>query len=139
MKSVKCFFKRVFKQAKYMLQHFDGIWSVPVTFFAFYLVGLALSWFFGYGTGTYDPSFIQPLFLAATVVIGATNAGVLGLYFTIRGLHRYLYGQKNEDGTVINFSKIDWKRIPASTRLLFAIGVLVYFITAILIVYLKLV
>jgi hypothetical protein len=133
------FILEIMKKLKYFLQKWDGVWSVPLAFFIFYWVGLALSWLFGYGTGNYDPAFLQPLFLSAVVVIGATNAGVLGLYFTIRGLHNYLYGQKEEDNKIVNFSKVDWKKVSATHRLLIALGVLVYFITAIIFVYLKLV
>lgn len=127
------------KKIKYYLKKWDAIWSLPLAFFAFYYSGILLQAFFGYGTGSYDPAFLQPLFLAAVVVIGATNAGILGLYFTLKGLHNYLYGQRGDDGKLINFSKIDWKKIDPTHRLIITLAMMVYFITAILLVYLKLV
>lgn len=127
------------KKLKYFIQKWDGLWSVPLAFFIFYYAGVLLTTYFGYGTGSYDPGFLQPLFLAAVVVIGATNAGVLGLYFTVKGIHNYLYGQKGDNGKIINFSKVDWKKIAPTHRVLISLAVLMYFITAILFVYLKLV
>jgi hypothetical protein len=127
------------KKIKYYLKKWDAIWSLPLAFFIFYYSGILLQTFFGYGTGSYDPAFLQPLFLAAVVVIGATNAGILGLYFTLKGLHNYLYGQRGDDGKLINFSKIDWKKIDPTHRLIITLAMMVYFITAILLVYLKLV
>lgn len=131
--------KSVWKKIKWGLQHMDGIWSVPLAFAAFYFVGLGLTILFGYGTGFYDPAFIQPLFLAGAVVIGATNMAVLGLYFTFRGLYRYLYGRRNSAGEIVNDSKDDWKILPVCTRFTFAFCSLFFFVVAIIVVYLKMV
>lgn len=132
------------KKIKFLLQHIDGIWSVPLVFLLFWFVGLFLQVVFGYGVGAYDPSFIQPLFLAGAVVIGATNFAIGGLYFTFRGLYKYIYGEHRIDNVSgenkrINFSKIDWKNAPVKTRYLVAFGIFFYYVTAILFVYLKLV
>lgn len=131
--------KNHFKKIKYFLKKCDGLWSLPIGFCIFYFSGVLLFTLFGYGTGSYDPAFIQPLFLATTVVIGATNAGMLGLYFTLKGLHNYIYGQKGINNEIVNYSKIDWKKIAPTHRLLIALGALAYFITSIVFVYLKLV
>lgn len=122
----------------YLLQKFDGIWSVPLAFVLFWLVGLLLSAVFGFATGTYDLAFIQPLFLAVAIVIGSTNAAVIGLRFTFRGLHRYLYGQKKE-GEIVNYSKEDWLELTPIQRYCFAFGVFVLFVIAILFIYSQLV
>jgi hypothetical protein len=127
------------KKLKYILQLFDGLWSFPVAILGFYLVGVALQAFGGLGVGTYDIGFIQPLLLAVAVVIGATNAAVLGLFFTFRGFFRYLYGQKKEDGSRINYSKIDWKKLSPCARYLFALFLFCFFVVSVLSVYLKLV
>lgn len=130
----------ILKKIKWTLQHLDGIWSVPLAFFAFYFVGLGITSLFGYGTGFYDPAFIQPLFLAGAVVIGATNFGILGLYFTVRGLYRYFYGRRDEKtGKIVNDSKEDWVNIPAWLRYVFAFFSLFFFVVAIIVVYLKMV
>ena len=125
------------KKILFFLQHADGIWSVPLAFTVFWLVGVIFSAVFGMAVGTYDMAFIQPLFLSAGVVIGATNIAVLGLYFTFRGLYRYLYGQQDADGRWVNFSKIDWKKLTQWQRYLIAFGFFLVFFSAIIIVYLK--
>lgn len=131
------------KKLKFWLQHIDGIWSVPFAFFIFWFVGLSLTALFGYGTGTYDPGFIQPLFLASAVVIGATNVSVWGLFFTFRGLYRYFYGEKktksNGEKYIANYSKSDWLKLSVWQRYLVAFGVFFFFLSAILLVFLKLV
>lgn len=127
------------KKLKYWLQHVDGIWSVPLTFLIFWLIGLLLQALGGYGVGTYDPAFIQPLFLAIAIVIGATNAAIYGVNFTFRGIYRYLYGERNEEGQRVNYSKNDWLKLNAWKRYLIAFGVFFYYVSAVLVVYLRLV
>lgn len=126
------------KQLIRFLQLRDGIWSVPLAFFAFWFVGVILQSTFGYGTGSYDPGFIQPLLLAAAIVIGATNIAVVGVYFTLRGIHRYIYGSK-KGGTYFNQSKHDWGNLRPQQRFFIALFVLFFFISLIVLVYLKLV
>ena len=133
-------FKTLLKKAWYYLQLVDGVWSVPLMFLIFWVVGLVLQLFFGFGTGIYDPSFIQPLFLAGAIVIGATNIAVGGLYFTFRGLYRYIYGQKRKDSNeLINFSKKDWTKLSEWQRYILAFSIFLYYVSATVIVYLKLV
>lgn len=127
------------KKIKYWLQHLDGIWSVPLTFLIFWVIGTLLQTLGGYGVGTYDLGFIQPLFLAISVVIGATNAAIFGVNFTFRGIYRYLYGERNPDGNLINYSKVDWLNLAPWKRYIVAFGVFFYYVSAILAVYLKLV
>lgn len=130
------------KKILFYLQHFDGIWSVPIAFLIFWFAGILLQTFFGYGAGTYDPGFIQPLFLAAAVVIGATNIAVLGIFFTFRGIYRYLYGQKktfNDKEIIVNYSKINWTTLTSWQRYLIAFSVFFYYVSAVIIVYLKMV
>jgi hypothetical protein len=79
---------------KKFLEKFDGLWALPLAFALFIFAGYALQELGGLGTGSYDIAFIQPLFLATAVVIGATNAAVWGLYFTFRDVHKWLYGQR---------------------------------------------
>lgn len=127
------------KKVRYNLHKFDGLWSVPLAFFAFWIIGLILTEVFGFAAGTYDPGFVQPLFLSTIIVIGATNFGVLGVYFTLRGFHRFLYGQRDPNGGIINYSKLKWKVLQPWQMFVFSLGSLFYFITAILIVYLHLI
>lgn len=136
--------RKVLKKIWYYLQLVDGVWSVPLGFFLFFMCGYVLSLFFGYTVGFYDPSFIQPLFLAATIVIGATNVAIGGLYFTFRGLYKYLYGgyypdKKTGEKRRINYSKRDWLNLTIWQRFVIAFSVFFLFLAATIIVYLKLV
>lgn len=125
------------KKILYWLQQFDGIWSIPLSFTAFWLVGIILTGIFGYSTGVYDLGFIQPLFLSAAVVIGATNFAVLGIFFTLRAIYRYIYGRKEGSGITINKSKEDFQSLTPIAKVVIALFVLFYYITAIIFVYLK--
>lgn len=99
--------------------------------------------------GTYDPGFIQPLFLAVLIVAGATNAALWLVNFNFRGVYRYIYGEKkrkkdrdgNETGELqrINYSKIDWTSLRVWQRYLIALGVFFYYVSAVILVYLHLV
>lgn len=127
------------KRIKYILNQFDGLWSFPLAFIVFAMAGVIIGNVFGYGAGSYDPAFIQPLLLAVTVVIGATNAATIGIYFTFRGLYKFLWGQKDENGNVINKSKESWGGLTSWQKLKISFGVFLFYVSAILLVYLKLV
>jgi hypothetical protein len=131
--------KKSLKKLKFYLQHVDGIWSVPLVFVTFWIAGIVLQWFGGYGVGTYDPGFIQPLFLSIGIVIGATNAAIGGLFFTFRGMYRYLYGQRDEKGSLRNYSKENWLKLTAWQRFAIVFFVFFYYVSAVIIVYLHLV
>ena len=127
------------KKLKFFLQHVHSIWSVPLMFFVYYLVGILLVSLFGYGTGSYDPAFIQPLFLAGAVVLGIANFALLILFFTFKGLYRYLYGTKNAKEDVVNKSKDDWQTLSVWQRFILAFSVFFLFFVAVALVYLKMV
>jgi hypothetical protein len=128
----------IYSKIIYYLQKWDGLWSVPLGFFSFFFVGLTLSYFFGVTVGSYDMAFIQPLFLAGTIVIGATNMAVLGLYFTFRTIHRYIYG-KTVAGSIVNNSKDDFNSSHPIFKICVSIFLFCFFVVSILWVYLKLV
>jgi len=126
------------KRLKIFLQLYDGVWSVPLAFLSFWFLGVSLA-SLGMATGVYDISFIQPLLLAAAIVIGASNIAIGGLFFTFRGLYRFLYGQRNPDGEFVNFSKIKWKSLLPWHQFIVSLSVFFFFFWAVIIVYLKLV
>lgn len=134
-------FRRWLKRTKYRFLLFDGFWSVPLGFFLFFFFGLLLSTAFGMAVGQYDLAFIQPLFLAGTVVVGATNMSVLGLKFTFRELFKYLYGDSDQyfQGKPVNKSKIDFHSLTPIQRLWLALFLFCFFVVCILTVYLNLV
>ena len=127
------------KKVIYYLQLLDGIWTVPLGFFIFFFVGLTLSSAFGMAVGQYDMAFIQPLFLAGTIVVGATNMAVWGLFFTFKGLYRYLYGYVSETGLTVNDSKNDFSKLQPIQKICVALFSFCFFVVCILVVYLNLV
>ncbi|HUM50477.1 MAG TPA: hypothetical protein PK431_01635 [Chitinophagales bacterium] len=126
------------KKLFYFIQLIDGVWSVPLGFFIFFFVGLLLSTAFGMAVGQYDLAFIQPLFLAGTVVVGATNMSTIGLYFTFRTIFKYLYGDF-KNGSIHNQSKLDFHNLSNLQKLCVSLFLFVFFVAAILIVFLSLV
>ena len=124
------------KQFKYLLHHYDAIWSVPLAFATFIIVGYLLS-SMGVAVGTYDLGFIQPLFLAGAVVVGATFMAVMGIRFTFYTIYKYIYGKVDEDGNKMNFSKKDWRNLTPEFRYFITGFLFVFFVTMIIIVYLK--
>lgn len=136
--------KALVKKILFYLQLVDGVWSVPLGFFLFCFAGYFLSVFFGEGVGTYDPSFIQPIFLALVITIAAVNGAVWGLFFTLRGFWNFLYGSKvydKETGTkkYVNFSKIQWKKLTPYQQFKISLGTLAFLVLCILFIYQKLV
>lgn len=123
------------KKLKYFLQKWDGIWSVPLSFALYAFIGYFLS-NLGLAVGTFDLGFIQPLFLAACVVIFATNMAVAGVYFTFRGVHNYIYGNRDSrTGKFIKSSQYDWRNIAPEKRIYLGFGLIIYYITATILVY----
>lgn len=132
------YLKPVLKKAWYYVQHLDAIWSVPLGYILFILTGGLLTYFFGYTTGAYDPAFIQPLFLVATIEIGLSAIAVGGMFFTFRGLYRYIYGHKVQEGdktTITNQSRQDWKTLTVWQRFTVAFGLYLFYVAVGLILY----
>ena len=126
------------KRIKFLLQLVDGLWSVPLGFFIFFGSGLFLSSVFGMAVGQYDMAFIQPLFLAGTIVVGATNIAVLGLYFTFRTIFYYLYGRV-ENKVIINISKSDFETLKPIQKICVSLFLFLFFVLTTITVYLNLV
>jgi hypothetical protein len=127
------------KKIKYLLQQFDAIWSLPLAFFSFWTVGVLMVKMFGYTTAIYDMSFIQPLFLAVTVVVGVSTFSTLGLYFSFRGIYTYLYGYKNSQKKVINKSKEAWEKLAPLSQIIISFTIYFLHFLSIVTVYLKLI
>jgi hypothetical protein len=132
-------FKKLIKKIWYYTLLLDGLWSVPLGFFVFFFVGMSLS-YFGLAAGSYDVAFIQPLFLAGTIVVGATNMAMAGMYFTFRTIYRYLYGKEDKTtGVVENKSKLEFKASHPIFKICVSLFIFCFFVVAILSVYLRLV
>ena len=126
-----------FKKLKYFLHKWDGIWSAPLAFLAFCIVGYILTAVFGFTAGTYDVGFVQPLLLAIVITVGATNAGILGIRFTTYTIFKWWYGKKQISGDVKNISKEDWRSITPIQRYIIALVLFIYFTTMIVFLYSK--
>jgi len=126
------------KKIKHFLEQYDGIWSIPFAFITFWLIGIVLQ-FLDVTAGSYDLAFIQPLFLAIGIVIGAVNATIVGLRFTFKGFYRYIYGYRNEDGIIINQSKEDFKKLELWQKFIVAFLPFYFLVALIVIVYLKMI
>jgi hypothetical protein len=127
------------KKVKFWLHHLDGLWSVPLAFLTFWLVGELFTYLFGFGTAVYDAAFFQPLFLSIAIVIGATNAAIWGLRFNFKQIYKYLYGEKHSQGNRVNYSKVDWKHLSNIQRIIISGFMFLFYVTMIIIVFLKLV
>jgi hypothetical protein len=126
------------KKIRYFLEQFDGVWSIPLTILGFWLIGLTIQ-FFDVTAGSYDLAFFQPLFLAVGIVVGAVNAAIIGMYFTFRGIYRFFYGYKDENGDIINQSKEEWKGLLPWQKFAFSFFVFYFLVYQIVSVYLKLI
>ena len=127
-----------FKKTLRWLSLYDGVWSVPFAFLGFWLVGLLLQ-FLDVSAGSYDIAFVQPLFLAIAVVIGATNAAVGGMWFTFRGLFRFFYGYTDDNGQYVNKSKEEFQKLQPWQKFAFSFGVFYFYVWAVVSVYLKMI
>lgn len=121
------------------LAMFDGLWSIPMAMIGFWLIGVIMQSWFGLASGSYDMAFFQPLFLSIGIVIGAMNAAVLGMWFGIRGLYRFIYGTRDDDGLYVNPSKNEFQKLTSWQKFLLAFSVLFSYFWAVIVVYLKLV
>ncbi len=123
------------KKFKFYLQHADGVWSVPLAFGLFWLAGVILQSMFGYTVGTYDLAFIQPLFLAIAVVIGATNGTLFILRFNFRGVYDWFFGFKNKSGEFKRPATTNWGEISSWQRFKIFLFVSSFYTVAIIAVY----
>src|SRR5690606_33832678 len=73
----------------------DWIWSLPLSCVAFFMVGVLMQWYFGDGAGVFDPAYIQKAFLAAFYMVIGNAVVQFGMWFNMRGFHRYFYSRKS--------------------------------------------
>jgi hypothetical protein len=99
--------KNLFKKITHSLQMYDGVWSVPLAFIAFFLAGkYGLEYF---GSALISTEYIQIVFMAAFILIFANFIVFLGMRFNFRGLQRYFYSSEIKDQ--IKTQLTVWQRI----------------------------
>lgn len=126
-------YKRI-KHIRFMLQLWDGVWSIPLAALLFLGSGYLLQWIFTDpvsgqgGPGFYDPSFIQAGFYASLMCVFVNTVAWWGLYFNFRAVWRYYVGRRNkEDGKVLNLSKDDFLKQKPWVKIVLLIGLYVFF------------
>jgi hypothetical protein len=116
--------KSIIKKLIYRLQLYDGVWSVPVAFLAFFLAGR-----YGYeyfGDALISTEYIQIVFMAALILIFANFVVFLGINFNFRSLQRYFYSDEIKEQ--IKKELTVWQRIKLYLFVYFLFLVLFLFI-----------
>jgi hypothetical protein len=111
------------RYAKFYLQLWDGIWSIPLAIVAVVGIGFGIQLFYTDPTdmgqnapGFWDPVFFQTMFYVAAIQVFVNFIVWLGMYFNFRGLFRYFKGVKQAN-SVVNKSKEDFLNLKAWQRL----------------------
>ena len=114
--------KDLIKSIKYRLQLFDGLWSVPLAFFAFMYAGYLSATYFG------DPlisiQYLQQVLMAAMILIIANFVVFLGINFNFRTLQKDFYSKELKHSAKLALST--WQKI--KLYLLVYFGLLLAFI-----------
>jgi hypothetical protein len=130
----------IWQRVLYYLQLRDGIWSLPLSFFLFWFIGLLLTWIFGNTIGVYDPSFIQPLFLAVLVAIGASNGSQFIMFFNYRTAHRYMFGKyEKQSKSIVNYFTKEFINLNPWQRILLSLFFYLFWVSVIILVFIKLI
>lgn len=128
---------------KFFIQLRDGFWSIPLWFFLYYESAVVNHYLFGGSVGVYDPSFIQPIFLAGCYILAAMAIYQWILWFYYRTLHRHIWGKhrpkEGENGITINYSKKDWKDLTPWQRTIMQVSLFAVIFLGYLLVCLKLI
>ena len=97
------------------LEVYDWAWSLPLFGLLYWGVGFVLGGVLGMAVGTFDLSFIQPLFLAIAVVIGGAMAFIYCLRYVFNKiLYKYLYDCKGKEDICFENDFINlqaWQRV----------------------------
>jgi hypothetical protein len=84
--------KTLIKSLRYRLQLFDGLWSIPLAFFAFMVFGYLSARYFG------DPlisiEYLQQVLMAAMILVFANFVVFLGINFNFRQLQKDFYSKE---------------------------------------------
>jgi len=115
----------IMKKVLKYLQMYDGLWSVPLAFLAFFLVGR-----YGYeyfGDALISTEYIQIVFMAALILIFANFVVFLGINFNFRSLQRYFYSTEIKEQ--IKQELTVWQRIKLYLFVYFSFLLLFLFIT----------
>lgn len=104
------------KSLRYLLQLYDGVWSIPLAFLFFFLAGYSSYTYFG--DALISTEYIQYIVLAALVMVVANFVVFLGLYFNFRTLQRMVYSAQIKQQALTDLST--WQKIVLYVGLYFA-------------------
>lgn len=132
------------KIKRWVLLH-DWVWSVAIAFLSYWLLNLGPASVGGVAMEYYAINWIQALIATAGIMAGLFAVARLGLWFNLRKVHDYLWGKKyrvEESGIEYREYKLysfeDFKNLKAWQKLLLVSGWLVFFFSAALLVFLRL-
>jgi hypothetical protein len=95
------------KKLLYNIQKYDGVWSIPLAFLAFFFAGKYSYEYFG--DALISTEYLQHVFLAALILIFANFVVFLGINFNFRSLQRYFYSREIKEDIKRNLTT--WQRI----------------------------
>lgn len=95
------------KSLRYLLQLYDGVWSIPLAFLLFFLAGYCSFEYFG--DALISTEYIQYIVLAALVMVVANFVVFMGLYFNFRTLQRMVYSAQIKQQALTDLST--WQKI----------------------------
>jgi len=102
----------------------DGIWTIPLAFFAFLLAGSYSAEYFG--DGLISTEYIQQVLLAALIMVIGNFVVFLGGFFNFRGLQNYFYSKHAKQE--IEYSSTPWQRITLYLVVYFGLFLLFLFV-----------
>lgn len=116
------------------LEIWDWIWTLPLGALLYWGFG----WFFGavmgMAVGNFDLSFLQPLFLAMTVVTGASVCSIYILRFHWKAIYRFIYSSRLTDETLSSVAA--FKSLSAGHKIAITLFMYSMFVILVVAVYL---
>lgn len=106
------------------LKMWDGIWTIPLTFFLFLLAGSYSAEYFG--DGLISTEYIQQVILAVLIMTIGNFVVFLGGFLNFRGLQKYFYSK--EAKAEVEYSSTPWQRIVLYLCVYFGLFLLFLFI-----------
>jgi hypothetical protein len=98
---------KFWKKLKYKLEFYDGIWSIPLAFLAFFLGGKYSFKYFG--DALISTEYIQYGLLSSLIMIFMNFVVLLGARFNFKSLQNYFYSKEVKEDVAKNLST--WQRL----------------------------
>jgi len=95
------------KTITYTLQLFDGLWSIPLAFVVFSLIG-TLSYRY-FGDALISTEYLQYVVLTALIMVVANFVVFLGIRFNFRALQRQIYSSQMKEA--LNTDLDTWQKV----------------------------